>query len=44
MVGDLQRLRVYAECGFQIQQEIPGEVWSAYEELVVAGYDRHLIT
>ena len=44
MVGDLQRIRVYAERGFQIQQEIPGEVWSAYEELVVAGYDRHLIT
>jgi uncharacterized SAM-binding protein YcdF (DUF218 family) len=43
MVGDLQRLRVYPEKGFQIAQEIPHDVWSAYEELVAAGFDRHLI-
>ena len=43
MVGDLQRIKVYADKGFQIPQEIPSEVWSAYEELVRAGYDRHLI-
>ena len=43
MVGDLQRIKVYAEKGFQIHQEIPNEVWSAYEQLVRAGYDRHLI-
>jgi uncharacterized SAM-binding protein YcdF (DUF218 family) len=43
MVGDLQRIKVYAEKDFQIPQEIPAEVWSAYEELVRAGYDRHLI-
>ncbi len=43
MVGDLQRIKVYAEKGYQIQQEIPPEVWSAYEELVRAGYNRHLI-
>ena len=43
MVGDLQRIKVYAEKGFQIHQEIPDEVWSAYEQLVRAGYDRHLI-
>jgi uncharacterized SAM-binding protein YcdF (DUF218 family) len=42
MVGDLQRIRLYAERGFQIPQEIPDEVWAAYEELVRAGYDRHL--
>ena len=29
MVGDLQRIKVYAERGFQIPQEIPGDVWSA---------------
>lgn len=44
MVGDLQRIKVYADRGFQIHQEIPDEVWSAYEELVNAGYDRHLIS
>jgi uncharacterized SAM-binding protein YcdF (DUF218 family) len=43
MVGDLQRIRVYAERGFQIQQEIPDEVWAAYEQLVKAGYDKHLV-
>lgn len=43
MVGDLQRIRVYAEKGFQIPQEIPHEVWSAYEALVRAGFDRRLV-
>jgi len=43
MVGDLQRIKVYADKGFQIPQEIPDNVLSAYEELVRAGYDRHLI-
>ena len=43
MVGDLQRIRVYAAKGFQIEQEIPDEVWQAYEELVKSGYDRHLV-
>jgi len=44
MVGDLQRLKLYPERGFQIAQDIPHEVWSAYEELLSAGYDRHLIS
>ena len=43
MVGDLQRIKLYAEKGFQIPQEIPADVWSAFEELVRAGYDQHLI-
>jgi uncharacterized SAM-binding protein YcdF (DUF218 family) len=43
MVGDLQRIRVYAEKGYQIPQEIPEDVWQAYEELVRAGYDKYLI-
>jgi len=43
MVGDLQRIKVYAQKDFQIHQEIPDDVWSAYDELVRAGYDRHLI-
>jgi uncharacterized SAM-binding protein YcdF (DUF218 family) len=43
MVGDLQRIRLYPERGFQIPQEIPEDVWAAYEELVAAGYDKHLI-
>ena len=43
MVGDLQRIREYPAKGFQIDQEIPEDVWRAYEELVRAGYDRHLL-
>ena len=43
MVGDLQRIRCYPEQGFQIHQDIPDEVWRAYEELVNAGYDKYLI-
>lgn len=44
MVGDLQRIKLYAEKGFQIYQEIPHDVWAAYEELVQAGYNQRLIT
>ena len=43
MVGDLQRIRLYPDRGWQIAQEIPDEVWGAYEELVRAGYDKYLI-
>jgi uncharacterized SAM-binding protein YcdF (DUF218 family) len=44
MVGDLQRIREYPKRGFQIEQEIPEDVWKAFHALVDAGYDRHLIT
>jgi uncharacterized SAM-binding protein YcdF (DUF218 family) len=43
MVGDLQRIALYPARGFQIPQEIPGDVWHAYEELVKAGYDKYLV-
>ena len=43
MVGDLQRIKLYPVKGFQIHQEIPLDVWSAYEELVKAGYDQRLV-
>jgi uncharacterized SAM-binding protein YcdF (DUF218 family) len=43
MVGDLQRIKLYPESGFQIHQEIPHDVWAAYEELVKAGYNKNLI-
>ena len=42
MVGDLQRIRLYPAKGFQIEQDIPDDVWNAFEELVQAGYDKHL--
>jgi uncharacterized SAM-binding protein YcdF (DUF218 family) len=43
MVGDLQRIKLYPARGFQIHQDVPDDVWSAFEELVRAGYDTHLI-
>ncbi len=44
MVGDLQRIKLYPEIGFQIYQEIPDDVWAAYEELVKAGYNQRLVS
>lgn len=43
MVGDLQRMEVYAERGFQVPMPVPAGVWAAYEELVEMGYDAHVI-
>jgi uncharacterized SAM-binding protein YcdF (DUF218 family) len=43
MVGDLQRIRLYPERGFQVAQQIPDDVWEAFNVLVEAGYDRHLV-
>jgi uncharacterized SAM-binding protein YcdF (DUF218 family) len=43
MAGDLQRIRIYPELGYQIAQEIPDDVWNAFEQLVDAGYDKYLI-
>ena len=43
MVGDLERIKIYPEKGFQISQEIPPDVWEAYEELERRGYTKHLV-
>jgi hypothetical protein len=43
MVGDLQRIKYYPARGFQVEQEIPDEVWSACEQLIAAGYNKHLM-
>ena len=43
MVGDLQRIREYPKLGFQIEQDIPDEVWQAYEDLVAVGFNKHLM-
>ena len=44
MVGDLQRIKLYPQMGFQIYQEIPKDVWSAYERLVALGFDKQLVS
>jgi len=43
MVGDLQRIKIYPARGYQIAQDIPEQVWNAFEELVRAGYDKYLV-
>ena len=43
MVGDLQRVRYYATLGFSTEQVIPSSVWLAYQYLVAAGFDDHLV-
>ncbi len=40
LVGDLWRIREYPAKGFQIEQDIPTEVWEAYEFLTERGYGR----
>jgi len=43
MVGDLQRIKFYPGKRFQVYQEIPVDVWEAFEQLVAAGFDKHLM-
>lgn len=43
MAGDLQRIWEYPKRGFMIEQEVPEEVRAAWEVLVAAGYDGHLL-
>jgi len=43
MVGDLQRIKLYPAKGFQIEQEIPADVWQAYEALVALGFNQQLM-
>jgi hypothetical protein len=43
MMGDLQRLWIYARRGWSAHQVIPEEVQAAYRRLVELGYTNHLI-
>lgn len=43
LVGDTQRIDVYAELGFAIPQEMPVEVRVAFDRLVQAGYTSRLV-
>eukprot|EP00040_Diaphanoeca_grandis_P019016 m.100156 g.100156 ORF g.100156 m.100156 type:complete len:248 (-) comp27224_c0_seq1:154-897(-) len=46
MVGDLQRIKLYAQPpqDFQIYQDIPPQVWAAFELLVSCGYTNNLVS
>ena len=43
MVGDLQRIKLYPDKGFQVYQHIPPQVWQAFERLVELGFNKHLL-
>ena len=43
IVGDFQRISVYADLGYQIPQPIPQEAAEAFDELVKRGYTKQLI-
>ncbi|MCX7746809.1 MAG: YdcF family protein [Clostridia bacterium] len=43
MVGDLQRIMEYPQKGYQISQEVPDDIYDAYQKLVKMGYTGHLI-
>ena len=42
IVGDFQRMDLYAKLGYQLPQHIPNEAWAAFHELVAMGYDQQL--
>lgn len=42
IVGDFQRMDLYAKKGYQLPQEIPEEAWAAFRQLVALGYDKQL--
>lgn len=43
LVGDTQRIEVYAERGFAIPQEMPEDVRAAFDHLVAAGFTSRLV-
>ena len=42
IVGDFQRMDLYAKKGFQLPEFIPQDAWDAFYQLVDMGYDKQL--
>lgn len=42
IVGDFQRMDLYAKKGYQLPQHIPEEAWAAFYRLVEMGFDKQL--
>lgn len=42
IVGDFQRMELYAQKGWQLPQDIPEKAWDAFHRLVELGYDAQL--
>ena len=43
MVGDVQRMSIYVDLGYQISQDIPKSVKDATKKLIDAGFNKHYI-
>ncbi len=43
MVGDMQRIIEYPARGFQVSQKVPVKAQKAYQFLIQAGYNKHLL-
>jgi uncharacterized SAM-binding protein YcdF (DUF218 family) len=43
LVGDLQRVIEYPKLGFAIAQDVPADVYAAFEALAAAGFDSRLL-
>lgn len=43
IVGDFQRMDLYAKLGYQLPQYIPEEAWDAFHALVDIGYDSQIV-
>ena len=42
IVGDFQRMDLYAKLGYQLPQHIPEDAWAAFHKLVDLGFDKQL--
>jgi len=42
IVGDFQRMDLYAKLGYQLPQHIPEAAWEAFHALVALGFDKQL--
>lgn len=43
LVGDTQRIWIYADQGFAERQELACDAITAYQDLIAAGYTRRLV-
>lgn len=41
LVASIEKMKVFADRGWQIKMDIPNDVWKAHEELVKIGYDKY---
>lgn len=41
LVCSVERMKVFAQRGWQIEVDVPDDIWDTYEELVKCGYDKY---